>query len=285
MSRYTLGCVKIDAHQHFWRFDPKEYSWITDSLFAIKRDFLPEHLEPLLEANGITGSVAVQARQTLEETRWLLELAEANPFIKGVVGWLPLQDPGLEEVLDQWAPNPRFVGARHVVQDETDPEFIIGKRFNEGVRELGKRGLVYDILIFERQLAQTIVFVDRHPDMQFVLDHIAKPKIRRDAFDEEWARNLATLSQRPNVACKLSGMVTEVIDPEWDDSLLEPYFQTAIDTFGPDRLLLGSDWPVCLLRTDYHQWQATLEKALSRLSVAEQAKVRGENAKRLYKLV
>ncbi len=276
--------MKIDSHQHFWNYRPEEYPWITDELSPIRRSFFPDDLEPLLDENGLFGSVAVQARQSIEETRWLLELASERDSIKGVVGWLPLESDDLSDSLDRFCGDPKFVGARHVIQDETDDQFILRPDFNRGVRALAARNLVYDILIFEKHLPQTIAFVDAHPETPFVLDHIAKPVIRADAFDANWERNIRLLAQRENVACKLSGMVTEVRDDNWDAALLQPYFDTVLEAFGPDRLLAGSDWPVCLLRASYNQWQKTLQEMLATLSYSEQAAIFGDNARRIYKL-
>lgn len=276
--------MKIDSHQHFWRYDATDYPWIGPKHLAIKRDFFPADLEPLLQNAGIDGCIAVQARQTLEETNWLLELAAKNTFIKGVVGWLPLSDPQINQTLERYANQPNLVGIRHIIHDEPDDQFILRADFNEGISQLTSRDLVYDILIFEKHLPQTIEFVDRHPNLNFVVDHIAKPKIRREIFDKEWQTNLTELARRANVSCKLSGMVTEVDGPVWDRQLLAPYFETALEVFGSDRLLFGSDWPVCLLKTDYPTWIDTVATALNALSKDEQAAIWGKNAQRIYKL-
>lgn len=276
--------MKIDSHQHFWEYTPAEYGWISEQHAAIKRDFLPSDLDPLLETNGIDACIAVQARQSIEETRWLLEIADSNLKVKGVVGWLPLCTSELISSLDQFSNNPRLVGVRHVIHDEKDDDFILRKDFNRGIQELGLRNLVYDILIFEKHLPQTIEFVDQHPNLQFVVDHIAKPRISTDAFDTSWQKNIVELGKRENVACKVSGMVTEVVDPQWNSDLLEPYIQTVIKAFGPSRLLAGSDWPVCLLRAEYTLWYRTLCLAIKSLSEDEQSDILGETATRIYKL-
>ena len=274
--------MKIDSHQHFWNYSRESYPWMTEAHEAIKRDFLPNDLEPILKRNQIDGCIAVQAQQTLEETEWLLKLAEENPFVKGVVGWFPFRDANVSNSLDRFATHPALVGARHVVHDEPDDDFILGKEFNRGIGELANYDLVYDILIFEKHLPQSIEFVDRHPHQQFVVDHIAKPRIDSRAFDESWRKNIVELACRDNVACKLSGMATEVRDPEWNANLLEPYFQTALEAFGPERLLFGSDWPVCLLRTDYDRWFNTVKTAIGELSPPEQSAILGGNAERIY---
>lgn len=274
--------MKIDSHQHFWNYSRESYPWMTEAHEAIKRDFLPNDLEPILKRNQIDGCIAVQAQQTLEETEWLLKLAEENPFVKGVVGWFPFRDANVSDSLDRFATHQALVGARHVVHDEPDDDFILGKEFNRGIGELANYDLVYDILIFEKHLPQSIEFVDRHPHQQFVVDHIAKPRIDSRAFDESWRKNIVELAGRDNVACKLSGMATEVRDPEWNANLLEPYFQTALEAFGPERLLFGSDWPVCLLRTDYDRWFNTVKTAIGELSPPEQSAILGGNAERIY---
>lgn len=276
--------MRIDSHQHFWKYDPIEYGWIGPDQSVLKRHYLPDDLEPLLASQRIDGCVAVQARQNLEETDWLLELAHQSDFVKGVVGWLPIQDSDFEGALEAYRDRTRLVGLRHVIQAEPDDAFILRPDFNEGISRLENTGLIYDILIFEKHLPPAIEFVDRHPNQQFVLDHIAKPVIRSERFDEKWRQNLMELGRRENVACKLSGMVTEVRDDDWDEALLAPYFDAAMEAFGPERLMFGSDWPVCLLRSDYSKWVRCVERFTDSLSRDEQAAIWGENAQRLYKL-
>jgi L-fuconolactonase len=276
--------MKIDSHQHFWKYDAAEYAWISQEQTILQLDFLPSDLDPILEENGIDGSIAVQARQTIEETRWLIELSEENPKVKGVVGWVPLCRTDLNASLDLFTENTKLVGVRHVIHDEEDDDFILRKDFNEGIRELESRKLIYDILIFEKHLPQTIQFVDQHPNLKFVVDHIAKPKISAAAFDSTWAENILELSKRTNVACKLSGMVTEVIDSRWDANLLQPYVDTVLEAFGPDRIMAGSDWPVCLLRAAYTQWHQTIRSMIESLSEDEQSKILGLNACRIYRI-
>lgn len=276
--------MKVDSHQHFWRYDPVEYPWIGPDLDILKRDFLPSDLEPILQSENFDGCLAVQARQTHAETEWLLELADRYSFVKGVVGWLPLQDPQFESILDSYRNRPSLVGLRHVIQAEADDAFILRDDFNRGIAQLENTGLVYDILIFERHLGATLEFVDRHPNQRFVVDHIAKPVIRRDAFAAQWRRDLIELGRREHVSCKLSGVVTEVRDETWDDALLAPYFETALEAFGSERLLFGSDWPVCLLRADYSHWVRSVENALQSLSRDEQSAIWGDNAERVYGL-
>lgn len=276
--------MKIDSHQHFWNYNADHYGWMTEEHRVIKHDFLPADIDPLLVEAGIDGCIAVQARQTVGETQWLLKLSDQYSKIKGVVGWLPLSSPEIESSLDRFADHPKLVGIRHIVHDEEDDDYILRADFNRGIRALEPRDLVYDILIYEKHLPQAIQFVDRHPNIQFVVDHIAKPKIKADAFDEGWRTNIIELGRRKQVACKLSGMVTEVRDPQWNEDLLKPYFQTVLNAFGPDRLLYGSDWPVCLLRSGYAQWHQAVLNLIASLSANEQSEILGVTACRIYKL-
>jgi L-fuconolactonase len=276
--------MKIDSHQHFWAINDTDYVWMGEEHGTIQRDFLPTDLKPLLAASGIDGCVAVQARQMIEETRWLLGLAEQNDFIRGVVGWVPLLENAGAPWLEEFAPHPKLAGVRHVVHDEPDDDFILREDFNAGIKQLANHGLVYDILIFAKHLSQTISFVDRHPGQAFVVDHIAKPCIRKGVFDEAWATGIRELAQRENVSCKISGMITEVRDDTWDAELLRPYFETVIDAFGAQRVMFGSDWPVCLLRGNYQAWAETVSEMTSTLSPDEQAALWGGNAARIYGL-
>ncbi len=274
--------LKIDAHHHLWKYGP-DYGWITDAMSVIKRDFLPADLKKEIDAAGISGVVSVQARQTVEETRWLLELAAQNPFMKGVVGWLPLADPEFPRVLARFAGQPKLKGIRHVVQDEPDDQFILGDAFNRGISALLPTGLVYDILIFERHLPYAIQFVDRHPRQVFVLDHVAKPRIK-DHVLSPWRENMKELARRPNVYCKLSGMVTEADHAAWTEAQLKPYIEGAFDAFGPKRMMFGSDWPVCLLASGYGRWVEVVTRAVAGLSPAEKDRFWGGTAAEAYKL-
>lgn len=274
--------MKIDAHHHFWNYNPVEYDWIDDSMPVIRRSFLPTDLRNEIETAGIDGVVSVQARQTLEETDWLLQLASENDFIKGVVGWLPLADPNMTELLQQYAEFEKLKGIRHIVQGQP-AGFLDAPEFNQGISQLNKHDLVYDILIFENQLEEAIRLVDRHPDQPFVLDHIAKPKIKNAQLNP-WQKNIRSLAKRDNVSCKLSGMVTEADPQNWNEQQIQPYLETVLSAFGPQRLMFGSDWPVCLLATDYSQWSKLIQNYIAPLSGVEQAAIMGENASRIYKL-
>jgi L-fuconolactonase len=274
--------MMIDAHHHLWKYSAAEYGWITPQMGVIKRDFLPDDLERLMHYFGIEGTVAVQARQTVEETSWLLDLAAKHPVIRGVVGWVPLAEgAGVKKHLEKFAGNPKLRGIRHVIQDEADPRYILRKDFNEGVRALLEFKLRYDILIFERHLPAAIEFVDRHPNQVFVLDHVAKPRIK-DKVIAPWDRNMRELAKRQNVYCKLSGMVTEADMQRWTPEGLQPYIDVVLRAFGPRRLMYGSDWPVMLLAGDYARWFGTVQNAIGGLSKAEQERIMGGTAAEAY---
>lgn len=274
--------MRIDSHQHFWKHNATDYVWMSDEHDCLRRDFLPDDLRPLLRDAGIDGTIAVQSRQIPAETDFLLGLAATDPMILGVVGWIPLCDTHVEEHLEKYAGLEMIVGFRHVLHDEPDDLFIIRPDFNAGIRALSRYPLCYDLLIFEKHLPQTIGFADRHPGLCMVVDHIAKPRIRRHAFDYAWAANIRLLAERPHVTCKLSGLVTEVGDEAWDEELLKPYFETVLDAFGPNRLMFGSDWPVCLLGSSLARWAGTVASLISTLTPSEQAAIMGGNAARVY---
>jgi L-fuconolactonase len=273
----------IDSHHHFWRYDPREYGWISESMSILRRDFLPADLQREAHAAGIDGVVSVQARQTVEETRWLLELAGQNAFLRGVVGWVPLVSAGVRQDLERFAVYPKLKAVRHVLQDEPDDDYILRDDFNRGIALLKEFGLRYDILIFERHLPQTIEFVDRHPGLTFILDHVAKPRIR-DRLLSPWRENMRELARRPNVYCKLSGMATEADPHAWTPKQLWPYMEVALEAFGPRRLMFGSDWPVCLLAVEYPRWLAVVREFAAKLSPAEQERMFGGTAIEAYGL-
>ncbi len=275
--------MRVDAHQHFWKYSAAEYGWLGDGMEQLRRDFLPEHLRPELLAAEINGCIAVQARQTLEETVWLLDLADEHPWISGVVGWAPLAADDIAAILQRLSSQKKLKGLRHVIQSEPDPTSLADPKFQRGVALLAAHGWVYDILIFERQLATAIAFVDRFPKQRFVLDHIAKPRIR-EGIREPWKANLRELARRPNVWCKVSGMVTEADWGTWQPEHLRPYLDIVLEAFTPARLLFGSDWPVCLAASTYSRWRETVELWASPLSAAERARIFGETAKEVYGL-
>src|ERR1043165_3593804 len=242
--------MRLDSHQHFWEYDPAEYPWITDRLARIRRSFLPAGLEPELTRAGIDGCIAVQARQTLDENRWLLGLSDRYSFIKGVVGWVDLRADDVERYLEPLAEHPKFVGVRHVAQDEPDDRFLVGKDFLRGISKLKEFDLAYDILIFPKQLPAAIELVNHFPEQRFVLDHIAKPLIQ-DRIMEPWRAQIRELAKARNVMCKISGLVTEARWDSWRAEDFDPYLDIVAEAFGPERLMFGSDWPVCLLAAPY----------------------------------
>ena len=280
----------IDSHHHLWTYDAADYPWIPTGS-PLHADYGVGDLEAVARPHGVTGSVVVQARQTLAETDWLLDLAESGDFIRGVVGWVPLTEPGVGRTLDHLLDRPLLRSVRHVVQDEADG-FLDQPDFNRGLGEVTRVGLVYDILVVERQLAETIRFVDRHPDQRFVLDHFGKPVIDNSQPDRrgDWFDQIGQLAERPNVWCKVSGLATEVRDAgglqgDWTPALLRPYWDRLLETFGPGRLLFGSDWPVALLATDYRRWVETVQQWTGGLSDDEREAIFETNATRVYQLV
>jgi L-fuconolactonase len=275
--------LKIDAHHHFWKYDPAEYTWISDRMSTIRRDFLPENLQEVIADAGVSGVISVQARQTLEETSWLLELAGQHEFVRGVVGWAPLIKPNVSEILEPLAANRKLRAIRHVLQDETDDSYMLGDDFNCGIRALRPLGLVYDILVFERHLPQTIDFVDRHPNQIFVVDHLAKPRVKYREISL-WRERIHELARRPNVYCKISGLATEADYTGWTEEQLRPYMETVLQAFGPRRTMFGSDWPVCLVAVEYRDWVRIVGDAVSGLSPSEQERFWSGTAAEAYGL-
>lgn len=273
----------IDAHHHLWKYSAEEYPWMTDGMDAIRRDFLVHDLEQVLCEAGIAGAVTVQARQTLAETHWLLDLAAATRAIRGVVGWVPLTSSKLSDELEKLAAQKKFKAVRHVLHDEPDDLYVLRQDFNRGIGLLKEFALGYDILIFERHLPQTIEFVDRHPGQIFVLDHIAKPRIK-DHLLEPWRTTLSQLARRENVYCKLSGLVTEADWSSWTENDLEPYVDVVLEAFGPRRILFGSDWPVLLAACSYRRWVELVRRMIGTLSGDEQDWIMGKTAAEAYRL-
>jgi L-fuconolactonase len=274
---------RVDAHHHLWRYSKEEYGWIGEEMSTLAKNFLPVDLEQQLARTGIHGSVAVQARQTLEETRWLLEIAEKSPVVRGVVGWAPIAAAEFPEELERLLGSKKLKGLRHVIQDEPDDEFILRADFNKGIALLERHSLVYDILIHARHLPAAISFVDRHPEQTFVLDHAGKPNIRAHEL-EPWRSNLRELARRENVYCKLSGLVTEANWLTWQPADLQPYMDTVLGAFGPKRVMVGSDWPVCLLATTHRHWYSIVQDFIEPLSVCEQELILGGVATKAYSL-
>jgi L-fuconolactonase len=275
--------MQIDAHQHFWEYSAAEYAWIDDSMSALRRDFLPQHLKAELESNGFRGSVAVQARQTLQETRWLLQLAQDSPWILGVVGWIDLRSPDVRSQLKTLVRNPKLVGIRHVVQSEPDDRFLLQPEFLRGISVLEEFDLAYDLLIYSKHLPVTAEFVGRFPRQRFVLDHMAKPPIKSGKIDS-WAKGISRLAEFPNVACKMSGLVTEAEWNHWSPEQIIPYLDVAFEAFGPDRLMIGSDWPVCLVAASYANAVEVVKKYVRHKKPDCQDRVLGGNAQRFWHL-
>jgi L-fuconolactonase len=274
--------VRIDAHLHFWRYNASEYSWIDDSMAALRRDFLPDDAAGEMRAAEIDACVVVQTRQTLEETRWLLALARQHPFIAGVVGWVDLRATDLDAHLEALTTHPKLVGIRHIVQAEPD-DFLLGDTFRRGVARLARHGLAYDILVYARQLRAAIDFAGALPDQRLVLDHLGKPDIRTGAFDG-WRRDLDRLAALPNVCAKLSGLVTEADWRHWTVEDLHRYINAALDSFGPERLMIGSDWPVCTVAGEYRDVLDVVRTAIAGRPQAERDAVLGGTAQRFWNL-
>ena len=273
---------RIDSHQHFWKFDPIRDSWIDDSMLKIQKDFLPEDLLPLLSQNQFSGCVAVQASQSEEETNFLLDLASKNDFIKGVVGWVDLRSDSIAERLNHFSKFEKLKGFRHVVQAEPD-DFMFGKEFRNGIAALKEFNFTYDILIFHRQLPAAIDLVKSFPNQAFVIDHIAKPNIKSGDI-ASWKKGIEEIAKFENVNCKISGMVTEANWNTWKPSDLKPYLYAIFENFSADKLMFGSDWPVCNVASDYKELVKTLEDYLSQSSIQDQEKIWSANAKAFYKL-
>ncbi len=273
--------MRLDAHQHFWEYNPAEHTWMNDAMAVLKRNYLPSDLKPLLEASGFDGCVAVQARQNLEETRWLLELGGQNPFVKGVVGWVDLRAEDVDAQLERFAGDKKLVGMRHIVQDEPDDRFLLGDAFMRGVKRLAQYGLVYDVLVYPKQLPAVVEFVRAFPEQPMVLDHIAKPLIGERLL-EPWAGQIREVAESAHVSCKLSGMVTETKWRGWRAEDFRPYLEVVLEAFGPDRLMIGSDWPVCLLSAEYGEVVGLVKDFIGSLSADEQAAILGGTCARVY---
>jgi L-fuconolactonase len=276
-----VTALRIDAHQHFWRYDPAEYDWIDDSLGALRRDFLPTEAQRLMLAAGFDGAIAIQARQTERETRWLLSLADTHPFILGVVGWVDLTAADVPARLERLA-HPKLVGIRHIVQAEPDG-FLAREDVRRGIAALEARGLAFDILVYARQLADAAAFAAAFPRHRLVLDHLGKPDIRGHGFNV-WYRELRRVAALPHVCAKLSGLVTEAHWASWTSETLRPYIDAALDCFGADRLMIGSDWPVCTVAGEYEAIMQVVVDAVSTLSAAERDAVLGVTAQRFWNL-
>lgn len=275
--------MKIDAHQHFWLYDSAKHIWMDDRMDTIKQDFLPNNLLPHLQNSGLDGCVAVQANQAEEENEFLLSLSHENSFIKGIVGWIDLRAENVEKQLEYYQQFPKIKGFRHVIHDEPDLDFMLGKAFMNGVSKLNRYGYTYDILIFEKHLPNTLKFIEALPDQPFVIDHIAKPLIK-DHVTEDWATNIKKVANFKNVYCKISAMTTEADWQNWKKSDFTKYLDVVVETFGTDRIMYGSDWPVCQLAATYEAQFEIVKDYFSSFSQEERGKFFGGNAVKFYKL-
>jgi L-fuconolactonase len=275
--------MKLDSHQHFWRYDPVRDSWITDSMAFLRRDFLPQDLGPELKAVAIDGCIAVQADQSEKETLFLLELAGKNSFVRGVVGWVDLCAPNIAERLEFFSDYDQLCGFRHIVQAEPDDRFMLRKEFLHGIECLGEYGYTYDILIYTHQFPAAIELAAKFPDQPFVLDHLGKPPIKTKEFNP-WAEHVRTLAKNRNVYCKVSGMVTEADWKTWQPDDFKPYLDLLFETFSADRLMFGSDWPVCLVAGSYSQVFDLVANYTEKLKPLDRDRVFGLNAVRFYGL-
>jgi L-fuconolactonase len=273
----------IDAHQHFWRFNPVRDAWIDEDMAAIRRDFLPGDLAPVLDANGVDATIAVQADQSEAETEFLLGLAEGNRRVAGVVGWVDLRGADVEKRLEHFSHFKKLRGVRHIAQAEADDRFLARAEFVRGVGHLKSFGLTYDILVFTRQLPAAIELVGKLPEQKFVVDHLAKPEIAAKKI-EPWATRMREIAAHPNVYCKLSGMVTEADWKNWKAEDFEPYLDVVFEAFGAQRLMFGSDWPVCLVAANYSQVKNIVESYVDRHAPKAKAAIFGENVKRFYNI-
>ena len=273
----------IDSHQHFWNYEPEKHSWIDDEMSVIRRDFLSDDLQKVFTENGVDACVVVQADQTTEETDFLISIAENNNFIKGVVGWADLRSESIEDDLLKYKKYNVVKGFRHVVQGEQDHNFMLRPEFLRGVELLGKYDLCYDILIFPHQLGATLELVKKFPNQKFVIDHIAKPYIK-DGFFQGWAVMMREIAKHQNVYCKISGMITEADYKTWTPEQVHPYMKLVLESFGADRVMYGSDWPVCLVAGNYTMVKALVTDFITDLSQEEQNAIMGGNAAKFYNL-
>jgi len=273
----------IDAHQHFWNYSPQKHSWISPEMGMLKRDFLPEDLQKIYEENGINACVAVQAEQSEKETMFLLQFAEEYEFIKGVVGWVELRSRDLEKRLEHYRKFDKLKGFRHLVQDEPNPDFLVDADFQEGLGMLEKYGFTYDLLVYPHQLNAAIKTVGNFPHLKFVVDHIAKPPIKQQVM-EPWKEVINSIGSYPNVYCKISGLITEASWESWKEADIAPYLDVVLRSFGIDRVMFGSDWPVCLLAGSYPQVLGLVEHYVSHFSEKDKEKLFYKNAAAFYGL-
>lgn len=275
--------MTIDSHQHFWNYEPVKHEWIDESMSVIRRDFTPLDLKEVYNENNIDGCVAVQADQTLAETDFLIDLASKNSFIKGVVGWVDLRGNEIDAVLEKYSQFNTLKGFRHVVQGESDPNFLLRPNFLNGISKLEQHDFAYDILVFPHQLGTVLEFARKFPKQKFVIDHIAKPYIK-DGFYDGWATLMTEIGKLDNVHCKLSGIITEADFNTWTPKQIHPYMDLVLNAFGSNKVIFGSDWPVCLVAGNYKQVKELTTNFIASLSNAEQDAIMGNNAIQFYNL-
>ena len=275
--------MRIDAHQHFWKYNPARDTWITDKMSALKRDFLPQEFAQECKASGIDASIAVQADQSETETRFLLDLAEGNESIAGVVGWVDLRSPAVAERLEFFSRFPKLRGFRHIVQAEPDDRFLLREDFMRGIAQLRPFGFTYDILIYPKQLPAAVELVSKFPEQRFVIDHVAKPEVETRNIGN-WTQFMRRIAANKNVFCKASGLVTEADWHAWKPDDFTPYLDVVFDAFGVDRLMFGSDWPVCLLAASYRQVKQIIEAYTKDFRALDRARIFGGNAAQFYGL-
>lgn len=273
---------RIDSHQHFWQYNPAEHIWMTDAMQVLKQNFMPADLDSLLPQIGFDGCIAVQARQSIEETNWLLKLANENDFIKGVVGWVNLRSPDIDEVLSGYANQKKLVGVRHVVHDEADDNFMLQPAFQNGIAALKEFNLTYDLLLFAKHIPVALQLVEKFPEQYFVVDHIAKPFISKKEFSP-WKEDLKELAKHPNVFCKLSGMVTETKWNDWKADDFKQYLDIVAESFGTNRIMIGSDWPVCTLSGNYSSTMSIVINYANQFSKEISDGILGGNCINFYK--
>ena len=275
--------MKIDSHQHFWIYNPIRDSWIDESMKVLRRNFFPEDLYPIIKEQNIDGTIAVQADQSEDETNFLLKLADENDWIVGVVGWIDLMGDDIERRLEHFSSLKKLKGFRHIVQAEPDNNFMLNEKFQNGISRLKHFNFTYDILVFPHQLPAAIKLSEKHPEQKFILDHIAKPFIKKNEI-EPWASEIRELARNKNVFCKISGIVTEADHKNWKPEDIYPYLDVVFESFGYDRLLFGSDWPVCLLAGTYKQVINLIEEYTRNISPEEKEKIFGMNARLFYNI-
>lgn len=275
--------MRIDAHQHFWNYDPVKHGWINNNMSVLKRDFLPQHIAGLLQDNNIDGCVSIQADQSENETMFLLGLAEQYSFIKGVVGWIDLQSQDVEERLEKFSGYQGLKGFRHILQDEDNRSLMLTTAFKKGISCLNKYDYTFDLLVYPDQLTYTLELVKLFPGQKFVLDHLGKPSIKSGEI-ESWRKEIIALAELPNIHCKISGFVTEADWRDWNKDDFYPYFDVILKAFDIDRLLFGSDWPVCLLAAQYQEVYSIAEDYFASCSNEEKEKLFGNNAVAFYNL-